>query len=380
MGARWRRQIALVGLGLVLIVAGIGWRLGWLRSGLRPGDVQSIAVLPLANLSGDPAQEYFADGTTEELITDLAKISALEVISRTSVMHYKGTQKTVPEIAKELGVDALIEGSVQRAGSRVRITAQLIHAPADRHLWAESYERDVKDVLALQDEVARAIAGEIQIALTPQERTHLASARPINPEAHELYLKGRYQWNKRTEEGLKKGLEFFQQAIREDPSYALAYCGAADTYGILGNNRFLPGVEAYPKAREATLKALELDQNLAEAHASLGLVLVDYDRDWSAGEREYQRAIELSPSCATAHHWYALALASMGRTDEAIREIELARRLDPLSVRVSSNVGFALYFGRQYDRAIPELLKAIELEPSNDDTHCLLGLFTSIRE
>jgi serine/threonine-protein kinase len=378
----WRRlpialaitSLTLVTLAAVLFALNVGgWRDRVLGHATGLPRIESVAVLPLENLSHDPEQEYFAEGMTEELITDLAKISALKVISRTSVMHYKGTQKTVPEIAKELGVDALVEGSVQRSGSRVRITAQLIHAPADRHMWAESYERDLKDVLALQGEVARTIANQIRVTLTPQEQARLTTARQVNPEAHELYLKGRYEWNKRTEEGLKKGLEYFQEAIRVDPSYALAYCGVADSYGILANNGILRGVEAYPKAREAALKALELDESLAEAHASLALVLAEYDRDWSAGEREYQRAIGLNPSYATAHHWYAVTLAWMGRGEEAIQEIELARRLDPLSVRISGNVGLVLYLARQYDRAIAELLKAVELEPTDSNAHFLLG-------
>ena len=378
-----RRRIALTAGALVVLmvallglnVAGLGERslkaIGALREpSLR---IQSIAVLPLENLSHDPEQEYFADGMTEALITDLGKISALRVISRTSVMHYKATAKTLPEIARELNVDAVVEGAVMRSGDRMRITAQLIQATTDKHLWAESYERDVRDVLALQGEVARKITNEIQIKLTPQQQARLASARPVNPEAHDLYLKGRYEWNKRTEEGLKKGLEYFQQAIQLDPDYALAYCGAADTYGVLGLNGFLPAKEAYPKARAAALKALELDESLAEAHVSLAKVLFEYDWNWRAGEKEYQRAIELNPSYATAHHWYAVALACLGRDKEAIREIELARRLDPLSVMINANVGTMLYVSRQYDRAIVELRRAIELEPSNFEAYYYLS-------
>jgi serine/threonine protein kinase/TolB-like protein/Flp pilus assembly protein TadD len=335
--------------------------------------IESIAVLALANLSGDPEQEYFADGMTDALITELGQIGSLRVISRTSVMQYKKTDKPLPQIARELGVDAVIEGSVLRSGDKVRITAQLIGAVPERHLWARSYERDLRDVLTLQSEVAQAIANEIKTKVTPQEQTRLASARPVNPEAYELYLKGRYEWNKRTEEGLKKGLEYFQQAIRVDPSCALAYSGVADSYGMLGNNAFLPGTEVYPRAKAAALKALELDDSLAEAHASLAQVLFDYDRDRVAALREYEAAIELNPNYATAHHWYALALAWMGRDKEAIREIEQARRLDPLSVRIGANVGLVLYVARQYDRAILELLKTLELEPSDPGVHTLLG-------
>jgi len=367
--------IALLAVLAALNVAGLRDRILSQVGAIHesPLQIRSIAVLPLENLSRDPEQEYFADGMTEALITDLGKISALRVISRTSVMHYKGTAKTLPEIARELNVDAVVEGAVMRSGGRVRITAQLIQAATDKHLWAETYERDLRDVLALQGEVARDITNEIQIKLTPQQQARLADARPVNPEAHELYLKGRYEWNKRTEEGLKKGLEYFQQAIQLDPDYPLAYCGAADTYGVLGLNEFLPGKEVYPKARAAALKALELDESLAEAHVSLAKVLFEYDWDWQAGEKEYQRAIELNPSYATAHHWYAEALTCMGRDKEAIREIELARRLDPLSVMINANVGTTLYASRQYDRAIVELRRAIEFEPNNFEAYYYLS-------
>jgi TolB-like protein/Flp pilus assembly protein TadD/tRNA A-37 threonylcarbamoyl transferase component Bud32 len=366
----------VVTLAVVLALA-VGLNLGHMPDRLlgraAAPRIESIAVLPLANLSGQPQQEYFADGMTEELIATLGKLSALRVISRTSVMRYKKTEKPLPQIAKELNVDAVIEGSVLRAGGRVRITAQLIQASTDRHLWAETYDRDLRDVLALQGEVAQAIASEVKAKVTPQEQALLASARLVNPAAYELYLKGRYEWNKRSEEGLKSGLEYFQQAIKLDPGYALAYSGLADCYEVLGNNVFLPGVEVYPKAKAAAVKALELDQSLAEAHTSMAGVLEDYDRDWASAEREFKRAIELNPNYATAHHWYALALALMGRGEEAVREIEQARRLDPLSVRINANVVLVLYLGRQYDRAIVEARKAIDLEPNDSTAHIYLG-------
>ncbi len=375
----------LVGVGVAAITAiglVIGLNLGGLRErlmtavGARHGvplpKIESLAVLPLESLSRDPEQEYFAEGMTEELITKLATISALKVISRTSVMQYKGTKKPLPQIAKELNVDAVIEGSVLREGGQVRITAQLIQASTDQHLWAESYERDLRSVLALQSEVAQAIANEIKIKVTPQERTRLARAHPVNPEAYEAYLKGRYQWNKRTGEGMKRGLEYFQQAINLDPNYALAYSGVADSYGLLGNNAYLPGTEVYPKAKAAALRALELDESLAEGHTSLAQVLFDYDRDHVAALKEYERAIELNPNYATAHHWYAMSLAYMGRFEEAVREIQQARRLDPLSVRINANVAGVLYLGRQYDRAIVEARKALELEPNDAAGHLYL--------
>ena len=369
-----------IGLSLVLVfafnVAGLRDRASRTVRALRepPLRIQSLAVLPLENLSRDPEQEYFADGMTEALITDLGKISALRVISRTSVMQYKVTKKPLPQIGRELNVDAVLEGTVARSGNRVRITANLLHAPTDRHLWAEAYESDLSDVLAMQDEVARAIANEVRIKLTPQEQRRLASARTVNPEAYELYLKGRYEWDKRTKEGLSKGLEYFQQAINLAPNYALAHSGVADSYIVLGNNGLVPSVDAYPKARAAALKALGLDENLAEPHASLARVLEDYDWDWLAAEREHQRAIELNPNYATAHHWRALGLALTGRDKEALAEIQLARKLDPLSMIINANIALVLYFGHQYDRAIVEARRALELEPNNAWAHGYLGL------
>jgi TolB-like protein/Tfp pilus assembly protein PilF/predicted Ser/Thr protein kinase len=363
IGTRWRRRVALAALGLVLLLAGLGWRLGWLPPGPRPGQIQSLAVLPLENLSHDPEQEYFADGMTDELITDLAKIGVLRVISRTSVMHYKGSKKTLPEIARELKVDAVVEGSVEHSVDRVRIRAQLIHAADDRHLWAESYERDVRDVLALQDEVARTIANEIKVKLTSQEQAQLTSARPVNPEAHELYLKGRYYWNKRTPEALKKSLEYFQQAIDKDPSYALGYAGMADAYAMLGSGEYgiLPPKEAFPKAEAAAMKALEFDSALAEPHATLGYSK-DFDWDWQGAEREFKQAIDLNPGYTTAHHWYAIHLTSLGRNTEAIAEIRKAQSLDPLSLIISADVAWVFYFARRYEQQGEQARKTLEMD------------------
>jgi len=362
--------LALLALAVGLNVANLRDRLSGRAAVPR---IESLAVLPLANLSGDPQQEYFADGMTEELITTLGKLSALRVISRTSAMRYKKTDKSLPQIARELNVDAIVEGSVLRSADRVRITVQLIQAQKERHLWAESYERDLRDVLALQSEAARTIANEIKIQVAPQVQTRLASARTVNPEAYELYLKGRYQWNKRTAEGLKKSLEYFQQAIQLDPSYALAYSGVADSYTTLGNSALVPGVEVYPKAKAAATKAVEIDESLAEAHTSLAMILFFYDRDHAAALKEHQRAIDLNPNYATARHWYALDLVCMGKNAEAIREIEQAQRLDPLSPRIGANAILVLYLGRKYDRAIVEARKALELEPNDTAAHEYLG-------
>ena len=372
-------SLALVTLLAVLVALNVGGLRDRISTAVGPGraaptpKIESLAVLPLENLSRDPEQEYFADGMTDALIAELGQIGSLRVISRTSTMRYKKTDKPLPQIARELNVDALVEGSVLRSGDKVRITAQLIGAVPERHLWARSYERDLRDVLALQGDVAQAIAREVQVKLTPREQTRLARARPVNPEAHEFYLKGRYEWNKRTEQGLKKGLQYFEDAIAKDPNYAAAYAGLADSYHLLADHGFLPARDVDPKAKAAALKALEIDGDLADAHASLAIVLADYDRDWTSAEREYRRAIELNPGYATAHHFYALFLSSLAKHGEAIREIEEARKLDPLSVRINANVGLVLYFARRYDAAIEQLRKALELEPNDEASHEYLG-------
>jgi eukaryotic-like serine/threonine-protein kinase len=372
---RW--AIAITGGLVALLALVVGLNVGRLRDRLRSGAeaqrIESLAVLPLENLSGDATQDYFADGMTEELTTDLAKIRALRVISRTSVMRYKGTRKSLPEIARELNVDGVIEGSVQRSGDRVRITAQLIYAPTDTHAWAESYERDLRDILALQDEVANAIADEVKIKLTPQERASLTSSRPVNPEAYEAYLKGRYYWSKRTGEGEQKGLEYFQQATALDPDYALAYAGVADSYIVLGAHGHLPVKEAFPKARAAAMRALDLDETLAEAHTSLGTVKTFYDWDWPGSEREFRRALDLNPNYATAHHWYSHYLTAVGRLDEAVSEIKRARELDPFGITVNIWLASTLYYSHQYDRAIEQFRRTLELYPEWGDLHSSIG-------
>src|SRR5437899_5583015 len=324
--------------------------------------IESLAVLPLHNLSHDSEQEYFSDVMTDELITDLAKFGGLRVTSHTSVERYKDTKRPLPEIARELGVDAVVEGTVTRSGDRVRITAQLIDGRSDRHLWAESYERDLRDVLALQNEVSGDIAKEIQIKVTHPEKSLLASARPVSPEAHEAYLKGRYFWNKRSEEGVRKGIDYFEQATRIDPNYAVAYAGLAESYIVLNGYRFLPPTQAFPKAHAAALKALELDERLAEAHTSLGSYQWEYEWDKSGAEKEFRRAIELNPSYATAHAWYAEELAALGRGDQALAEIRRAREVDPLSLPISVVAGWILYVERDNDQAIDQFQRTLELD------------------
>jgi FimV-like protein len=326
--------------------------------------IRSLAVLPLENLSGDPSQDYFADGMTDELITDLAQIRALRVISRTSVVTYKRTRKPLPEIARELNVDAIVEGSVVRSGDRVRITAQLIHAPADQHLWAESYEGDLRDTLALQNRVARAIAEQIRIELTPQEQGALRTTKVVDPKAYEDYLRGRYFWNKRTADGLQKAVGYFNQAIASDPNYARAYSGLADTYALLGDWQYgvMTAKEALPKAKAAATKALELDSSLSEAHTSLAFTLDGFDWDLESGGREFQRAIELNPGYATAHHWYAWHLALFARYDEAIAEMRKAQNLDPLSLIINADLAELLLLAHLNDESIQQSRKTIEMD------------------
>jgi len=368
---RWK-IIAFALLMCLLILAGWVWRSNRSSS----SSIRSLAVLPLDNLSGDASQDYFADGMTDELITDLAQISALRVISRTSVMSYKHARKPLPEIARELNVDAVIEGTVLRSGDQVRITAQLIQATADKHLWAESYEGNLRDSLAVQKRVADDIAEQIRIELTPQERAILKNVKAVNPEAYEDYLKGRYFWNKRTPDGLKKAIDYFNQAIAKDPSYAQAYSGLASSYVILGAWQYalMDPKQAYPQAKAAATKALELDNTLGEAHTSLALSTDMFVWDWEAAEREYRRGIELNPGYATGHQWYAEHLSETGRNDEAIAEIRKAESLDPLSLIIGADVATLLVIARRYDEAIEHAKKTIELEPNFAVAHFALGM------
>jgi TolB-like protein/DNA-binding winged helix-turn-helix (wHTH) protein/Flp pilus assembly protein TadD len=334
--------------------------------GHAPMGIRSLAVLPLENLSGDASQGYFADGMTDELITDLSQISALRVISRTSAMVYKGARKPLPQIARELNVDAVVEGTVLRSGDKVRITAQLIDASTDKHLWSQSYEGELRDTLALQNRVAGAIADQIRINLTPQEQAALKNVKVVNPEAYEAYLKGRYFWNKRTAEGLKVALAYFNQVIDEDPKYAQAYSGLADTYALLGDWQYavMTPKEAFPKAKAAAIKALELDSTLGEAHNSLAFILDGFDWDLDSGGKEFQRAIELNPGYATAHHWYAWHLSLLGRYDEAIAEMRKAENLDPLSLIINADLAELLVLAHFYDESIRQSRKTIEMDPN----------------
>ncbi len=376
MASRRRLLRLLIAAVAALLIVGLAWILSGRRApAVEPGQIKSLAVLPLENLSGDPAQEYFADGMTDALIGDLAKIGALRVISRTSTMHYKGTKKSLPQIASELKVDAVVEGTVQRSGNHVRIRAQLIHAATDAHLWAETYERDLRDVLELQGEVTRAIAHEIQTRITPAEQARLARHAAANPKAFDDYLQGRYLYgNKPTKENLEKAIEYFQSAIREDPAYAQAYAGLADCYNLLGSvmHSVLLPREARRRAAEAAGKALQFDSELAEAHVALGYAK-NYNWDWAVAEQEFKRAIELNPNYADAHIRYSQCLVSRGRLEEAIAEANRARELDPFSLHTSALRGFVLENARRYPEAIEQLRRVIAMDPNHYSAHWFLG-------
>ena len=348
---------------LFLVVCLAAWKL---LSRDRVPTIRSLAVLPLESLSSDVSQDYFADGMTDELISDLGQIRALRVISRTSVMAYKHARKPLPQIARELNVDAVVEGTVLRSGDQVRITAQLIEASTDKHLWSQSYEGQLRDTLSLQSDVARAIAGQIRINLNPQEQAALKNIKVVNPEAYVSFLKGRYFWNKRTADSLKAALAYFNQAIEEDPTYAQAYSGLADTYALLGDWQYavMTPKEALPKAKAAAIKALELDSSLGEAHNSLAFCLDGFDWDFDSAGKEFRRAIELNPGYATAHHWYAWHLSLLGRYDEAIAEMKIAKNLDPLSLVINADLAELLVLAHSYDESIQQSFKTIEIDPS----------------
>lgn len=346
--------LAVIVTVLILLPASVNrWRdrlFAWTSSGSKP-QIRSLAVLPLQNLSGDPAQDYFADGMTEQLTANLGQIGALRVISRTSAMHYKHTQKTLPEIAHELNVDAVVEGSVERAGDNVRITAQLIEASTDRHLWARTYDRDLQNVLLLQGDVAQAIANEVRVNLTPQEQRQLATARQVNPRAHELYLRGLFDLRKGSPESIDQAIGEFQQAIAQDPNEALAYSGLADAYYDQTSILRAP-LEVMPKAKAAAVRAIELDDSLAEAHASLGYVQLNFDWDWPGAEREFKHALELNPNLPRAHTGYAHYLLTLRRTEEASREFIRADAIDPFSGQSHINKAYLLFQARRYQDAI----------------------------
>lgn len=355
---------------LVVLAAGAFIARKWQPAGANGAvRIHSLAVLPLENLSGDAAEEYFADGMTEELTTQLAQISALRVISRTSVMRYKNSKKSLPEVAKDLRVDAVVEGSVLRSGDKVRITAQLIQAPTDKHLWAKSYEGDARDVLALQQQVAQAIAEEIKVQLTPQEQSRLSNTHAVNPAAHEAYLKGNYL-NKGSGAQQRKAKEYFEEAIQFDPEYAPAYAGLADYYW---SSLDLRPRDAMPIAKQNALKALELDPGLAQAHYELAAVHFYGDWDWADAEKEFRAALDLNPGDAESHRFYSFFLAARDRAPEAAAESRKSLDLDPLSISTQVTAGFVLYFAREYDQAIEQCRRVLELDPNSAGAYDCMG-------
>jgi TolB-like protein/DNA-binding winged helix-turn-helix (wHTH) protein/Flp pilus assembly protein TadD len=374
---RWRSWSPSMFIGLALALASAAIMVRALQSrATRPVTIRSLAVLPLENLSGDNSQEYFADGMTDELIATLGQIRALRVISRTSVMPYKRARRSLPQIARELDVDAVVEGTVLRSGDQVRITAQLIEARDDKHLWSRSYDGDLHDTLTLQNKVAESIAEQIRIKLDTREQATLKHGNPVDPVAHEAYLKGRYFWNKRTGGDLEKAVGYFNEAVERDPNYAQAYSGLADTYALLGDWEYgvlTPG-EAYPRAKAAAVKALEIDDTLGEAHTSLAFSLDGFDWDSKSADKEFRRGIELNPGYATAHHWYAWHLALMGRNSDAIAEMKRAQNLDPLSLIINADLAELLLIAHLTDESIQQSRKTIEMDVNFPLAHNQLAL------
>jgi TolB-like protein/DNA-binding winged helix-turn-helix (wHTH) protein/Tfp pilus assembly protein PilF len=371
-----RRWIFLALAMVVVFVAVLGTKFLGVRDLTgraisRP--IRSLAVLPLANLSGDAGQDYFVEGMTDALRQRLEGISSLRVISRTSSMHYQGSAESVPAIARELNVDAVIDGSVLRSGDRVRVSVELIRAGVDRHLWSNSYEGDLRDVFELQSNIARKIADEIRVTLTLPDRERLTQVRATNTDAYQAYSKGRFFWNKRTAQDLTKAIGFFEQAIDKDPGYALAYDGLADCWLPLGWYGYLSPSETFPHAKVAVTRALLLDASLAEAHTSLAFVHLYYDRDWTGAETEFRRAINLNPNYANGHHWYAEFLSLVGRHEQAISESQRARELDPLSNIINAWISSRYFFARQYDRAIEEGRNAVDMDPNFGPARLVLG-------
>jgi TolB-like protein/DNA-binding winged helix-turn-helix (wHTH) protein/Tfp pilus assembly protein PilF len=373
---------ATASLVLAAALAAWSWR-DLLKRIVSPGPppvIRSLAVLPLENLTGDASQEYFADSMTDALITDLAQIGALRVISRTSIMRYKGMRKPLPEIARELGVDGIVEGTVVRSAGRIRITSQLIYAPSDQHLWARSYESDLSDIVTLQGEVAQAIAGQVRAVLTPEERSHLARRPTDSPEAYQLYLQGRYSWNQRTPRGVKKSIDFFQRAVEKDPNFALAYAGLADAYNFSNILGVLAPKESSPQAEAAAVKALVLDPQLGEAHTALGLVRSHYHFDFLGAQREFLKAFGLNPNYANAHLFYAGAyLTPMGRHEEAVAEMKKALEVDPLSLPLNNMMGETYLWAGDYQKALQQFQRTIDLEPTFPLAHFFYaGLLTEM--
>jgi TolB-like protein/DNA-binding winged helix-turn-helix (wHTH) protein/Tfp pilus assembly protein PilF len=374
-----RHSPLILAIPAILLTLAAGYFM-WSRARVRPqppGERLMLAVLPFENLTGDAAQDYLSDGLTEEMIAQLGHLDPehLGVIARTSVMHYKHTTEQAGQIGSELGVQYVLEGSLRRESDRVRVTAQLVQMKDQTRIWSRQYDRELKNLLTLQEEIAQETADEIHLALGKGYKLRLGDRQPASPssyQAYDLYLKGRYFWNKRTNDGFKQAADYFQQSIDSDPNYARAYAGLADTFTLMSSWSFVPQTEAIPKARAAALRALQLDDSLAEAHTSLALIAENYDYDWQTAEKEYRRAIQLDPQYATAHQWHAECLSFQGRFPEALEESERARQLDPLSLIIATDQAVILYFAKQYDRAIEQFRAVLAMEPNFGRAHMVV--------
>jgi len=367
-------RLAIAGLcAVALLAVGFAYKRKGQLFGLAPRRIHSVAVLPLQNLSGDASQEYLADGLTEALVTDLAQVRSLRVISRTSIMTYKGTKKKLPEIARELNVDAVVEGSVMRSGDQVQVTAQLIEASTDTHLWAETFEGTQRDLLVLQNRMAQAIVQHVRVALTPEEKLRLATVHFVSPESHEDYLQGRYFWNRRTPAALLASIELYEKATRADPNSAEAYAAMAIAYVTMVATDQFPPQEMEGKAKAAAEKARSLDETLAEPHVALGLLKAVSDYDWNGSFAEFERAIQLDPSYAVAHHWYGYVLEFRGRFDDALREVHKAQELDPLNLAEQESPAQVLYWSRKFNECVAQSRKTLELDPNFFYSHMFMG-------
>ncbi len=371
----WWRSKSAVGIAVILLAAAVA-AAGWFyRSRANGGEtIDSVAVLPFVNASADPNAEYLSDGITESLINSLSTLPHLKVMSRDSAFMFKGKNTDAGTVGQRLGVRAVLKGRVLQRGDDLEISAELVDARDNSHIWGQQYSRKASDIFALQGDLAKEMTSMLRMRLTGEDEKRMAKSYTANPEAYQDYLKGRYWWNKRSEDGVRKGIDYFQQAIAKDPAYALAYDGLADGYSVLGNYGYVPPKEAYPRAKEAVLKALQLDDTLAEAHTSLAFVMTDYDWDWPGAEREFQRAIGLNPNYAYAHALYAYHLYRIGQFDKAIAESKRALELDPLSLIGNRILGQSYYYARKYDQAIEQYRKTLELDPNFTAAHRSLGM------
>lgn len=365
--------LVLTACVLVLSFGGWGTRT-WLMNRASASTIHSVAVLPFVNLSGDSSQDYLVDGLTDALITDLAQIHSLKVISRTSAMVYKGTRKPLEQIAKELAVDVVVEGTVSESDGQIRVNAQLIRGSTDTHLWAGEYEGSLRDVLVSQNDVSRQIAERVEVIVAPGASSRSGGRAALNPKAYEYYLRGRFFWDKRDVDSINKAIASYQQSLSEDPQFAQAYAGLADAYTLQVLNGYFPQDEAVAKAKAAAVQALHLDDNLAEAHTSLAAIAALYDWDWTVAEKEFKRALEINPSDSRAHHWYGqLYFAPLGRLDEALAETNHAHELDPLSEIILTDIGFTYYLREQYQEALKAYQRALELDPEFEPAHFRMG-------